>query len=159
MCAFGVAARRIVWRAQVDGMLAIDRVEVFEDEQAALIPVHALIQRCVARWWACPATPPDLGRRYPPAEQAAHEARLRQMAEAVGTELERMAPTAADQRATQQRFIAEASRLAQLALDFTADELNAMRMDDFAEMLLAFARQARKGGRSRPDGGLIEDRR
>ncbi len=125
-------------------MLAIDRVEVFEDEPATLIPVAALVQRCVARWWACPTTPPDLGRRYPPAEQTAHEARLTQMAEAVGAELERMAPTAADQRATQQRFMAEASRLAQLTLDFTADDLAAMRMDDFAEVLVAFARQARR---------------
>ncbi len=124
-------------------MAALDRVDAFSDEQAALIPVVELVQRCVARWWACPTTQPDLGRRYHPAEQTAHEARVTQMAEALGAELERTTLTAADQRAMQQRFMAKGSHLAQVALGFTAHDLADMRMDDFAEVLVAFARQAR----------------
>jgi len=126
-------------------MLAVAVNDAGAEAPQSLIPIDELIQGCVARWWASPTTLPHLGRRYTSAEQGAHEARLAKMAEAMGAELERSAAsTPAAQRATQQRFTAEASDLAQSALGFEPDELAAMRMDDFADMLLEFARQARR---------------
>jgi hypothetical protein len=119
-------------------------IEEIAEKPAASIPVAALVEGCVARWWACPTTPPDLGRRYSPAEQTSHERQLTQMAEALGTELERGAMTPENERTARERYTAEASRLAQQALGFSEGDLALMRMDDFADMLVDFARQARR---------------
>jgi len=108
------------------------------------LPISDLIQGCVERWWASPSTTPDFGPRYTISEQSAREARLSQLAEAVGAEIQQPPRTWAAQRAVQQRYVAQASRLAQFALGFAPDDLEAMRVSDFADLLLGYAREARR---------------
>src|SRR5258708_31554174 len=94
------------------------------------LPLSDLIQGCVERWWACPATLPDLGRRYTAVEQSVREERLSQLAEAAGAEMEQPPQTWAAQRAVQQRYVAQASSLAQFALGFAAADLEGMRVSE-----------------------------
>src|SRR5438477_5872069 len=108
------------------------------------LPISNLIQSCVERWWASPTTLPELGPRYAASEQSAREARLMQLAEAVGGELEQPPQSWAAQRALQQRYVAQASSLAQFALGFAAADLEALRMSEFADLLLGYARAARR---------------
>jgi hypothetical protein len=113
-------------------------------ESPVKLPIADLIQGCLTRWWASPTTMPDLGRRYTAVEQAACEARLQPLAEAISADLERLPATPAAERSLQRRYVAEASALAQFALDVEPAELEALRINEFADLLLEFARQARR---------------
>jgi hypothetical protein len=121
--------------------------DVRSDPDRVSVPffaIPALVQGCVERWWQCPTTLPDLGRRYTPSEQSAREARLSQLADGLGAVLDRPPQTLPAQRATQQRFVAEASAMAQFALGFEETEMARMRLPEFAEVMSEFARQARR---------------
>ena len=110
----------------------------------SILPIPTLVQACIERWWASPTAPPDLGRRYSASEQSAGEAQLAQLAQAFGRDLEQPPQTPAAQRAMQLRYLAQTRSLAITTLGFAAAEVDAMRLEAFADLMLDYARQARR---------------
>jgi hypothetical protein len=125
-------------------MLLDHAATTLSDGPRQILPIAELIQGSLDRWWASPTTLPDLGRRFTPAEQAAFEGRVGQLAEGLSAELDQPPLTRAAQQAVQQRYVGEAARLLPFALGVTADDVAALRMAEFADLLMDYARQARR---------------
>jgi hypothetical protein len=95
-------------------------------------------------WWECDTTLLDNQKLHSRAEQLAAESEMDRFLQTTQTMLKRVPHTAAEQQAVRQRIMPAARQAAKTIFALQDTHLDALNVDEFAEMITQFVRQARQ---------------
>jgi hypothetical protein len=119
---------------------------VYPDEKTPT--VHEVVvnamQTFSSLWWDCATTLPGEQPRRTRPQQLAAESEMDRFLQTAQAVLNNPPRTEAEQHATRQRMFPVARQAAQTVFDLQETHLDALGMDDFAEIAIQFSRQARQ---------------